>query len=490
MKFLYKLSIHKLLAISFLLLAFCLNSCKKFVQIEPPTTQLVTASVFNNSATATAAQLAIYNKMFKESWYMAQAGGLLGDELTNYSTQPLQVQYYTNAMTASNNPAPGPWTTAYPFYIYPANAIIEGLQNNNAIPPVIVGQLTGESKFVRAYWYFYLTNLYGDVPLVTTTDYRTNGSIARTPQAKIYQQIIADLKDAQNLLSTNYVDATDTAITTERVRPNKVAASALLARVYLYTQKYDSAEAQASLVINNSMYSLCSNLSGANSVFLKNSTEAIWQLQTPVPASYNTEDCYEFYLPSAPAAGGGNSATISSQLLNSFEMGDKRLAQWVGVYTTTSTPAVNYYFPYKYHSYNISATNTSGITEYTMMLRLAEQYLIRAEARAQQGNTTGALSDLNTIRNRAGLANYSGAIDKAPLLAAILHERQVELFTEWGHRWLDLIRTGNINSVMGSPGNVYNAKGGVSSWNPTLQFFPIPQTERNSDANLTQNTGY
>src|SRR5262249_1697155 len=156
------------IAFSVLLLAFSMDGCKKFVQINPPTTQLATTSVFTNNVTVTAAQLAIYTNMKPESYNMASACGLLSDELTYYSTSPSQLQYYANAMQALSNP--GPWVNAYK-YIYQANAIVAGLQNNGNINAPIAGQLIGESKFVRAFWYFYLVNLYGDVPLVLTTDY-------------------------------------------------------------------------------------------------------------------------------------------------------------------------------------------------------------------------------------------------------------------------------------------------------------------------------
>lgn len=473
----------------FFFLAACPMSCKKFVQIGAPNTQLIAASVFKSSAAATAAQTAIYSQMYIESYNMAQSCGLLSDELTNYSTNLALQQYYSNSMTAAAGV--GPWTKAYK-YIYQANAIIEGLRNSGSIDPAIAQQLTGESKFLRAFWLFYLINLYSDVPLVTTTDYTKNGSIARSSQAIVYQQIVTDLKDAQSLLNANYVDASDTVITNERVRPTKGAATALLARVYLYTQKYDSSETQASSVINNSgLYTLCTNLTtamGQNYVFQKNSTEAIWQLQTSEPAGWDTPDGKFFILLSAPANGSGNSATISPQLLNSFETGDRRMAQWVGLYTRTGTPPVNYYFPYKYHSYNNSSTSISSVLEYVMVLRLAEQYVIRAEARAQQGNLSGALNDLNIIRNRAGLASLPNTFTQAQVLAAVMQERRAELFCEWGHRWFDLKRTGTIDAVMGGATGACQAKGGV--WQSTSQLMPVPQSEISKDGNLTQNSGY
>jgi len=465
------------------------KGCKKFVQIGPPNTLLVTDNVFNNNSTATSALTSIYTQMFNnsESFNMAQDLGLLADELTNYSTQPLQLQFYTNAMNAVNSS--GEWGTAYN-YIYQANAVISALQDNVNITPAVAQQLTGEALFVRAFWHFYLTTEYGDVPLVTTTLYTVNDQISRTPQVQVYAQIVQDLKNAQYLLNANYVDATDTAITTERTRPTKAAAEALLARAYLYTGKYDSAQAQATLVINNSnLYTLDSILSSTNSTyspnspFLMNSSEAIWQLYTPQPADDNTNDAQYFILAGAPSTGGSNSTTISPQLLNSFEAGDLRRSNWVD---SVIESGVSYYFPYKYQ-----ANNTTNLTEYTMVLRLAEQYLIRAEAEANLGDMVDAARDLNTIRARAGLGlsptlTASCSLQQAD--SAILHERQVELFTEWGHRWFDLIRTGTINNVLGSPGNICQVKGGV--WNPTSELFPIPQSEILNDPNLSQNPGY
>ncbi|HEY4197438.1 MAG TPA: RagB/SusD family nutrient uptake outer membrane protein, partial [Mucilaginibacter sp.] len=117
--------------------------------------------------------------------------------------------------------------------------------------------------------------------------------------------------------------------------------------------------------------------------------------------------------------------------------------------------------------------------------RLAEQYLIRAEARSQEGNVSGAQSDLNVIRNRAGLANTT-ASTQTTLLTAILHERQVEMFTEWGHRWLDLKRTGTVDAVMSL---VLPAKGG-GGWNPNMALMPLPLGDLQADQNLTQNPGY
>ena len=187
--------------------------CNKFVQIGPPPTQLVTASVFNNNSAATAAQVAIYTSMVTktESYGLETQTGMLGDELKTFNLSSTSLQYYTNAMLAVNGP--GPWNDAYN-YIYQANAIISAVQGNINLSAGVTAQLLGEAKFIRSFWFFYLVNLYGDVPLVITTDYTVNATIARTPKAQVYQQIIADLKGAKAVLSSSYIDASDTTVTT------------------------------------------------------------------------------------------------------------------------------------------------------------------------------------------------------------------------------------------------------------------------------------
>jgi len=464
-------------AIFFASVVLCNASCKKFVQITPPSTQIVTSSVFNDNNAATAALTAIYSRMQSESWNMAQCTGLLGDELQSSSSSNFILPYYQNALLATTTPIPGPWGTAFS-YIYQANAVIEGLQNNEGVSGAVEKQLTGEAKFLRAFWNFYLVNCYGDIPLILSTDYTINATISRSSKDKVYQQIINDLKDASDLLNSNYVDESDITSTSERIRPNKGAAAALLARVYLYIGDYAAAENEANAVLTNSQYQLVQDI---NEVFLINSTEAIWQLGVPSPSTYSTVDGYNFILTTAPSSvAPALTATISPDLLNSFEWNDQRRIKWIGAITTTS-PDTTYYFPYKYKS------NGLPVTEYTMMLRLAEQYLIHAEALVRQNKNLGqAVADIDTIRRRAGLGNYTGPLVTDSLLTAILHERQVELFCEWGHRWFDLIRTGNINAVM----SVVNQQKGGLGWRPEWALFPIPQSERNRDFNLSQNPGY
>ncbi|MEZ0129914.1 RagB/SusD family nutrient uptake outer membrane protein, partial [Flavobacterium sp. LBUM151] len=134
-------------------------------------------------------------------------------------------------------------------------------------------------------------------------------------------------------------------------------------------------------------------------------------------------------------------------------------------------------YAYKYKKNN----TTPASVEYSVLLRLAEQYLIRAEARAQQGDFIGAKEDLNKLRERAGLKEIT-ASTKEELLKAVAQERRHELFTEYGHRFFDLKRSGEIDSLLSSE---------KAGWNPTDILFPLPQTELELNPNLLpQNEGY
>ena len=446
-------------------LLLLLSSCEDFVDIEPPKTQIVAETVFSNEASATSAITGIYSRMIESGFASGDIvsytlfGGLSADELTSYSSN--NIEFFDNSLTVDNGSVNGfLWKQPYE-YIYSANAVIEGLDNSSGVSEEVKQQLEGEAKFIRAFCFFYLTNLFGDVPLHLTTDYRITSIASRTLQSQVYQQIITDLKDAQSLLTDDYT-------TEERVRPNRSVATALLARAYLYTQDWANAEIQASTVITNSgTYVLENDL---NNVFLAVSSEAIWQLK-PVQPGVNTNEGRSFILTGSPVNEQG--VALSNELMNAFETGDNRFNSWVNSFDDGME---TFFYPFKYKI----EEGDPGI-EYSMVLRLAEQYLIRAEARAQQENIAGAQTDLNRIRNRAGLGNTT-ANDRPGLLLAIEQERQVELFMEWGHRWLDLKRTNRSDAVLEALKS--------PNWEPTDTLYPIPQRERESNPNITQNLGY
>lgn len=476
LKFRFK-KFNNLIVLWVFVLCILLIRCQKLVGVDAPKTAITSATVYANDLSAASAVTGIYSNLMGGTGLSSGTssisclGGLLSDEFQNFnSADPIFSSCYSNALASTKTYF---WPELF-LEIYMTNAVLQGLSRSTGVTASEMNQLTGEAKFMRAFLHFYGTNLYGDFPWVTSTNYLTNNSIRRTPQTQVYQQIIADLKDAQSLLPDHFVTPTGGTITNERVRPNKGAATALLARVYLYIGDWANAKAQTTSVIQNTAdYSLVADL---NRVFLKNSQEAIWQMQ-PVRPGLNTWDAYYFILNSPPGSGSSQPVALTPSLVNSFDSGDKRRTQWVGSLIAARN---TYYYPFKYKIADIG----QPLTEYAVVLRLAEQYLIRAEAEAQLNDLTSAANDLNIIRNRAGLPNTT-ATTQADLLTAIYHERQVELFTEWGHRWFDLKRTGRLNSVMSV---VTPQKGGT--WSPNGALFPVPQSEITINPNLTQNPGY
>jgi hypothetical protein len=469
-----------LLGISILVLLLVNSGCKKSIEVGPSKIAANSGNAFSSNSTAQSFVAGILTKMSSGAFYQGSSSvslcmGLAADELVSLSTNSSSLgTFYLNTYTAL---APPPFWTEFYKELFYCNTAINGITSSSDITPAVKTQLIGELKFFRAYIYFYAVNLYGTPPLTLTDDYTVNNVIANSPADLVYAQIIKDLTDAQSSLADNiYVDGTGATVT-DRVRPNKQVAGAMLARVYLYLQDWKNAEAQASAVIANSNYNLVTNL---NQVFLKGSKETIWALQ-PVSTTYlNTIDAA--YLIVNTTSSVVTQLPLNKALINSFEAGDGRLTNWTGTYTTTSAPIVNYRYANKYKVSSLSST--IAVTEYPIMMRLAEQYLIRAEARAQQGNVSGAATDLNTIRLRAGLTS-STLTAQTDLLTAIYHERQVELFTEWGHRWFDLKRTGKLDAVMTA---IAPAKG--STWSSYMQLMPIPSTDILADPNLKQNPGY
>ena len=333
----------------------------------------------------------------------------------------------------------------------------------------------GEALFVRAFCHFYLVNMFGDVPLITNTKVLENTNKPRTPTADVYKSVIADLEAAKNLLGVNYPG------NAERTRPNKAAATALLARVYLYTGNFAAAELQASEVIANTATYKILPTAEMNNVFLKNSQEAIWQLQVVnTGLNRNTFEGNTIVPTGTPLY---RLTKGTTGLEDAFETGDRRRANWVATFTTTTNLVYTYPFKYKVRV-------GTPVTEYSMVLRVAEQYLIRAEARAQQNKLGDAVNDLNIIRQRAGLGNLGALSDLPSAMLAIEKERRLELFTEWGHRWFDLKRwksvTGDATKTRAD--DILPAT--KTAWKPTAKLWPIPTSALTTNPNLTPNPGY
>ena len=267
-----------------------LVSCEDYTEVDLPQSQLTGVKVYENLSTAKAALADIYARI--------RDGGVLAgtqfgctplmanyvDDMDYYGQNSEMEEFSTHTVQSSNYFLAVVWDSTYS-QIYALNSFLQGIKNSQTIAEEDKQQLIGEALFLRAFLNFYLVNLFGDVPYVTSIDPSVNALIGRTAASQVYSNITSDLLEAEELITESYPS-------TERVHPNKAAVRALLARVYLYTRNYTQAEAMTTTVLSDPIYSLDSNLSNS---FLKESPAIILAAQSGV-AGQNTEDAVSFLL--------------------------------------------------------------------------------------------------------------------------------------------------------------------------------------------------
>lgn len=439
------------------LLAFLVlfNSCKKMIELDTPPDQLTDDKVFSNDANVTAALTNIYASLTSIDGNSIADLGMYSDELAYTGNNLEPVQFAEGKILPTNVDIGNLWRVCYAI-IYQCNLLLEGLnQDNRAVSETIRKTTRAEVKFVRAWCYFHLVNIFGEVPLSLHSDASINATGKKKSISEINQQIVVDLKEASTDLGTSYATA-------DKVRANKWAATALLARQYFYIGDWTNARVQSDQIIQSSNYSLA----GVNDITKKSNSEAIWQL-------WNQNGYYlgSYFVP----ASGKPTYSFRDSFLNSFEPGDNRKTAWT---KTVNVSAINYTFPFKYKN---NSTVSGANAEYTTGLRLAEQYLIRAEASTNKDDISSAVADINLIRTRAGLPNITLPITKDSCLKLVAKERKSELFVEGGLRFFDLKRTGKADEIL-SPLKPL--------WKPTAIVFPIPLAELVVNPALQQNPGY
>ena len=453
----------KLFIVSIISFLIC-TACESFTEVDTPQSQLTTAAVFENAATANGAITDIYARIREEGMVNGSFSGLsslmsnYSDEMQFFGSSEEIKQFNNHTILPSNILVLSLWNASCS-EIYATNLLLEGLKKSISIDLVDKERLTGEALFLRAFIHFNLVNVFGDIPYITTTDYLKNTHIQKLSQEKVWQHIIEDLIQAEKLLPQDYP-------TSERVRANKTVVTAMLARVYLYKKDWTNAAVKATAVIENPTYVWVANPALE---FLRESKAIIWALH-PGFIGANTKDARTFVFSKGPPT----KPALSPQFVASFEPGDQRRSLWIRTVTSANE---SWPYAYKYKK-------TLGSTppqEYTILFRLAEQYLIRAEALAHLNNIPGSQTDINKIRNRAGLLNTSASTVES-LLNAVAIERRSELFTEQGHRWFDLKRTNQAQKVLEPL---------KSEWKNTQLLLPLPQSELLLNKNLLpQNPGY
>jgi predicted small lipoprotein YifL len=473
---------------SLLALVLSLAGCKDALQIEPQQS-IDAADAYNTPQKISAAVVGAYARLDDPRLYgtdLILVPELMGEQGAGYTVWNGSFQNYnqlyrrTQISTLSN--AQGIWTQAYNA-INQCNLI---LANLSAVTDAGQRkQFEGEAEFIRGIMYFELVRLYAQqyvpgganaqdgVPInltaITTTE-QADTKLARSTVQQVYTQVIADLQLAiQNLPSQNVT------------RASKYSAEAMLARVYLQQGNYTAARTMANDVITNSGAGLQGSVAA---VFAnRNSGESLFEIQQNDQNNAGTSnDGLATYFAGYSPTGdqtvlyGRGDVYVQPAFANSYGVNDAR--------GTDSLSAINT----KKLIYISDGNNKAGrfrtikwrtYGQNIPVVRLAEMYLIRAEANVRAGNVTAATGDINTIRQRSYVSRRIPAATYTPLttvtLADVLRERQLELAFE-GFRLHDLKRTGT-------------AVGTIPANSPSL-ILPIPQREINNNSLLTQNAGY
>ena len=369
--------------------------------------------------------------------------------------------------------------------IYRANNALFYLEQL-AIDPVLKNRLIGEVKFLRALYYFDLVRCFGGVPIVVSkidiNDVETINAVVftRKSKAETYAQIEIDLLDAIERLPLKSVYGVN-----DVGRASKGAAQALLAKAYLYQEKWNPAFEMAGNVINSGQYNLIADYSHVWREIGENSSESIYEVQATL--TKGIRDYTNVQGPRGTPDFGWGFNTPSTTLANSYEAGDLRKnatimfvpsTLWDGFLAPTSWTNPRYNYKAYQSPFAESWNDDKGETAKNLrILKYSDILLIRAEAAFQIGLSGEAVNRINEIRTRAGLAEVTSVT-----LESILNERRWEMAMEHD-RWFDIVRTGQAQSAMAINGKTFLV--GVHN------LFPIPLDQIIQSGNrLAQNPGY
>lgn len=441
-----------------------LTGCDKLVEVDYPASQIGTGQVFAEVQTANAALAGLYASLRDESLitgadYYAASTLLASytDDLDCYTNDQNGVRdIYLNQQVESNQVIASIWARAYS-HIYYANSLILGVEKSVKLKDADKSRIKGEAMLLRSLVYFYLQQLFGDIPYTASIDYEYNRTLARTEAAAVLEQLEADVNEVVELLTDDYRDV-------ERIYPNRKAAQLLLARIYLLQSDWIRAEAMAETILSSPLYVFQVDI---NEVFHKSGSHILWQMKPKNSGKATLEAYFYYFSGSAP-----HSYALTEDLVNSFATEDLRRQMWVA---EVSSGGNTWYRPYKYKN-----QEGANFNEYSIVFRLEEVYFILAEALARQGRIDEALPWLNATRQRAGLTGFT-SLSAEEFITELLAEKRREFFTEFGYRFIDLKRLDRLDELSVHKPN----------WEEYKRVWPLPQNEMLLNHNLSpQNNGY
>ncbi|KAA0992858.1 RagB/SusD family nutrient uptake outer membrane protein [Dyadobacter aurulentus] len=470
-----------------LFIGVSVTSCSDFLSLQPA--HQINENIFYKTPkdfeTALVGNYAGLQGLHNAS--IVNIGDLMTDNAEIQWTSPTVSETEFDEMnpTPSNDFLNTVWSTCFAT-IARSNNILSRLESVE-MPDAQKKQFRGEALFLRAYGYFYLVRLFGNVPIVDVA-FRGPGEImnfdmSRKPVSEVYNVITSDLTEAATLLTGVTLPSKSQASTG--------AAKTLLGKVYLTTKQYDLAKTALKEVIDSKAYSLHPDYKKLFTNGNDELPESIFEIKY---MSGNVGEGNQFSSIFTPARfdmaifpgnmQGSGRVLPTPQVAKSYEKGDLRRPASIGDSVLLNTGKYEKeIYGLKFVDFTTGIVGDGGIN--FTALRYADVLLMYSEALNETNATVEALTYINMVRSRAGVPALAG-LSKANLALALEKERQVELFLE-GHRWFDLVRTGRLQTVM----NKYFQDAGLSftvADHETL--MPIPLREIDINPNLGQNSGY
>jgi hypothetical protein len=464
--------------------------CNDDFLVRTPQNQITTESFWKTEQDAVLAVNSIYDALQTDMGY--RLGGLMfgdiaGDDMTCFDTGWF-VPHDNFSVNATDPQVTRAWR-AWWAGVARANAVLDRVPSIT-MDETLKQRLLNEARFLRGVSYFNIVTIWGDAPLMT---HEVNNadilSVTRQPQAELWAQIEQDFLDAEALPVSQ---------PGQEGRATRGAAKAFLSRTYLYEGKFQQAATKAKEVIDLNVYALHDEYINNYKTAFENGVESVFEVQFiagtggwgnnegnwvasytgPTGNSYVSSGAWGIVVPEAASK-------------NVYEPNDKRRA--VNLFEAGSVYNAIPYDPKwsqtgislaKYIVGDAPVTTEGAIDAERNMpvIRYAEVLLIYAEALNELNQTTTAQPYLNMVRHRAGLSDLSG-LSQDQFRNAVMQERRVEFFGE-GHRFFDLRRWGKLEQY------VHDIAGKQNYSEPKNQYFPIPQTERDLNPGLAQNTGY
>lgn len=439
-------------------------SCEKFIETDFPSNQIPTQLVFEDEQTADAALAGLYSGLWTNSMFSGGIdgmGALLGtytDDLTCVYTSSSNgaLDLFNNQQIPTNTAVTSFWTYAYQ-QIYAANSIIEGAKNSKTLSSAVKDRIKGESLFVRSLLYMQLYQIFDEIPYTDTTDYVVNSTLSRMPKDELLTRVETDLSEAVNLLPMAYKN-------TERIYPNKYAGYMALAKMKMLLKKWNEADVLCSTIMQNSAYVYQTDMT---KVFQKSGSHIIWQLK-PKNTNDATKEASLYTFTGAPT-----SFVLRPDLVSLFSTTDLRRQNYMA--------AVPFGQQTNYRSAKYKNLAVNNPTEYSIIYRLDEVYLMQAEILTELNRASESIPLINRSRQRAGLPALSNTLSANDVKIQMREEKRREFFTEHGIRFFDLKQWGLLDQLVTVKPN----------WKSFHSNWPLPQKELLLNPKLNpQNTGY